>query len=110
MGGFEDLKRTMGPFSGAAFRRWWVDPGGGRLFGRGRRFSDEAFRVLPERLVEGDLARRVNGVDLSVMYLVWSHQANSGMVMLLIVPNEERATETSGVLASVQPKRLGKRG
>jgi hypothetical protein len=31
---------------------------------------DEALRVFTECLIEGDLARRVNGVDLSVVSLV----------------------------------------
>ena len=46
--------------AGAAFRRWWVDPGGGRFGRRYRRLVDEALRVVAERLIEHELA---SGVD-----------------------------------------------
>src|SRR5277367_175470 len=88
--------------SGQAFRLWWVDPCGGRFVGRGWRFFDEALRVFTERMIEGDLARRVNGVDLSVVYLIRGHQADPGVVMILVVPIEEAATETSGVLDAAE--------
>ena len=92
----------QGLHSGQAFRLWRIDPCGGRFDRRGGRFFDEALRVLPERPVECDLARRVNGVDLSVVHLIRGHQADPGMVMVLIVPNEERATETSRVLDAAE--------
>ena len=40
-----------------------------RLFGwRSGRFFDEALRILPERLIEGELAGRVNSVDLAIVH------------------------------------------
>jgi len=53
-------------------------------------------------MIEGELARRVNGVDLSVVYLIRSHEADPGVVMLLIVPDEECATEASCVLDAAE--------
>jgi len=88
--------------SGQAFRLWRIDPCGGWFGRRGGRFFDEALRVFTERMIEGELARRVNGVDLSVVYLIRSHEADPGVVMLLIVPDEECATEASCVLDAAE--------
>ena len=48
--------------------------------------------------IEGDLASGVNGVDLAVMHLVRRHQPDACMVVVLVVPVEERAAEASGIL------------
>ena len=88
--------------SGQAFRLWRIDPCDG-WFGRwGGRFFNEALRILPERLVEGELAGRVNGVDLAIVHLVRSHEADPGMVMVLVVPIEEAAAETPGILDATE--------
>src|SRR5271168_5050823 len=80
-------RRSMssGPSFGSAFRLWRIDPCGGRFVGRSWRFFDETLRVFTERMIEGELARRVNGVDLPVVYLIRGHQADPCVVMLLIV-------------------------
>ena len=88
--------------SGQAFRPRRIDPcscwfGGWRWW-----FFDEALRVLPERLIEGELAGRVNGVHLVVMHLVRGHEDDSGMVMVLVVPIEETAAEAPGILDATE--------
>src|SRR5580658_6795835 len=88
--------------SGQAFRLWRIDPCGGWFGGRYWRFFDEALRVQTERLIEGELARRVNGVDLSIVHLIRGHEADPGMMMVLVVPIEEAATETSGILDAAE--------
>src|ERR1019366_985541 len=88
--------------SGQAFRLWRIDPCGGWFGRRGGRFSDEALRVSPERLIEGELAGGVNGIPLALMHLVRGHEADPGMVMVLVVPIEEAATETPGVLDATE--------
>src|SRR5580765_2994520 len=84
--------------SGLAFRLWRIDPCVGWFGWRDRRFFDEALRVSPECLVEGELAGRVNGVHLAVMHLVRGHEADPGMVMVLVVPIDKAAAEASGIL------------
>jgi len=88
--------------SGSAFRRWRVEPGGGRFGRRYRRFVDEALRVVAERLIERELASSVDGIGLAVVYLVRSHQTDAAMVVILVVPIEETAAETSGVLDAAE--------
>ena len=58
--------------------------------------------LFAERLIERDLPGGVNGVDLAVMHLVRGHQADPGMVMVLVVPIEEAAAEASGVLDAAE--------
>jgi len=88
--------------SGQAFRLWRIDPCGGWFGRRGGRFFDEALRVFTERMIEGELARGVNGIDLAIVHLIRGHQADPGMVMVLIVPVEECAIENSGVLDAAE--------
>ena len=88
--------------SGGWFRRRRIDPCGGWLGGRNGRFLDEALGVCTERLIERELARGVNGVDLAVMHLVRGHQTDPAMVMLLVVPVEEGSAEASGVLDTAE--------
>jgi hypothetical protein len=92
--------------SGVAFRRWWIDPGGGRFCRRNRRLVDEALRVVAERLIERELASGVDGIGLAVVYLVRSHQTDAAMVVILVVPIEEVAAEASGVLAIAPDSRM----
>ena len=65
--------------------------------------------VCRERLVEGELAGDwaregggMHGVDLSVVHLVRGHKTDPAMVMLLVVPVEEGAAETYGVLNTAE--------
>jgi hypothetical protein len=52
------------------FGRGRVDPCGGWFVGWCWRFVDEALRIFAERLIERDLPRGVDGVDLAVVHLV----------------------------------------
>ena len=63
-----------------------------------RLLSDEAFRGFVEGAIEGKLAGGVDGIGLTLVHLIGGHQADAGMVMLLIVPIEEAAAEGLGVL------------
>jgi hypothetical protein len=45
----------------------------------------------------------VNGIGLAEMHLVWSHEADTGVVMVLVVPVEETAAEAFGVLNAAEP-------
>jgi len=70
-----------------------------RLFSGGNgRLVHEAPGVFTKRLIEGDLAGGVNGVGLTVVDLVRRHQADPGMVMILVVPVKEASTESFSVL------------
>ena len=62
------------------------------------RLVDEAVGIGAEGLVEGLLAFGVDLVGLSVMDLVWRHEADSEMVMVGVVPVEEPSAEGLGVL------------
>jgi len=44
----------------------------------------------------------MNGIGLTVVDLVRCHQADPGMVMLLIVPIEEPAAEAFGILDAAE--------
>ena len=44
-------------------------------------------------MVEGYLPRGVDLVSLAVMDLVWCHETDSGMVVVVIIPVEEAAAE-----------------
>jgi hypothetical protein len=48
------------------------------------------------------LASGVDCVSLTVMHLVGGHQANAGMVVILIVPIEEAAAERLGILNAAE--------
>src|ERR1700722_15022700 len=91
--------------SGPSFRGsrlWRVNPCGGWFGGWDGRFLDEALRVFPECLIEGELASRVYGVDLAVVHLVRGHEANPKMVMVLVVPVEEVPTEALRVFDATE--------
>ena len=65
---------------------------------------DEAFRVLAKGLIESVLASEVDGVGLAVMNLVWGHQADPEVVMVLIVPIKIIAQEASGILDAAEAR------
>ena len=46
---------------------------------------DEALGMFGERAVEGGLAGSMDGIGLSVVDLVWGHQAQAGMMVGLVV-------------------------
>ena len=62
--------------SGGWFRHGRVDPCCGWFGGRNRRFCHEPSGIVAERLIEDELAGRMNGVGLAVVHLVRCHQAN----------------------------------
>ena len=58
-----------------------------------------------EGAVEGLLARCIDLVGLTVVDLVRRHEADAGMVMILIIPIEEAASEHLRVLDAAKPLR-----
>jgi hypothetical protein len=64
---------------------------------------DEADGVGAEGVIEGLLACGMDQFGLAVMNLVWCHQANAQMVMLLGLPVEEGPAEAFGVLDATEP-------
>ena len=83
----------------------WIDPSGDWL---GRWFwwlVDEALWVVAAGLIEGLLARGVDGLDLAVMHLVRGHEADPGVMMILVVPVEELAAEGLGILDAAKAPR-----
>jgi len=65
---------------------------------------DEALRVLAKGLIESVLASEVDSVGLAVMNLVWGHQADPEVVMVLIVPIKIIAQEASGILDAAEAR------
>ena len=45
----------------------------------------------------------MNGVGLAVMHLVWGHQADADVMVILVVPGEEAAAEGPGILDAAEP-------
>ena len=88
--------------SRSAFRGWWVDPCGGWFVRWCWRFIDEPLTIFSERAVEGLLPRGMHGVDLTIMHLIRGHQADPGVVMILIVPGKEFPAEAPGVLDTAE--------
>src|ERR1700710_229831 len=86
------------------FGGWWIDPGCFRFGRRCRGPIDEALRVLAKGLIESVLASEVDGVGLAVMNLVWGHQADPEVVMVLIVPIKIIAQEASGILDAAEAR------
>jgi hypothetical protein len=84
---------------------WRVDPGGGWFERRFWRLFDEAFWVGLKGHVESFLAGCVDLVGLTVVDLVWRHQADATMVVILIIPIEEAAAEGLRILDAAEPLR-----
>ena len=57
---------------------------------------------MAESVVEGDLACGVDLIGLAVMDLVWCHETDSGMVVVVIIPVEEAAAEGFGVFDAAE--------
>ena len=82
----------------------WIDPDG-RGFSRWLgRLLDEAFGIGAEGVIEGSLSGGVDIVGLAVVDLVGSHEADPGMVVVLVVPGEEAAAEVLGVLNAAEAR------
>ena len=85
----------------------WIDPSCGWFGGWCWGLVDEALRVLAAGAIERALASGVDGIDLATMNLVWGHQADRDVVMVLIVPVEINAEEPSSILdAAEAPRKL----
>ena len=84
---------------------WRIDPSDDRLCRRFGLLSDEAFGVSAEGTIEGYLPGGMDLVGQTVMHLVGRHQADASMVMVLIVPIEEAATEGLCVLDAAEALR-----
>ena len=84
---------------------WRVDPSGGWFEWRFWRLSDEAFWVRLKGRVESFLAGCVDLVGLTVVDLVWRHQADASMVVILIIPIEEAAAEGLRIFDAAEPLR-----
>ena len=69
------------------------------------RLFNEAFWIGLEGAVEGFLAGCVDLVGLTVVDLVWRHQADASMVVILIIPIEEAAAEGLRILDAAEPLR-----
>ena len=92
----------------AAFRRWWIDPGGGRFCRRYWRLVDEALRVVVGRLIERELASGVNGIGLTVMH--WSGGIRPMPPMVVILVYQSKKWRQKLLASSMQPKRWGNCG
>jgi hypothetical protein len=79
-----------------------IDPDGGWFAWRCRRLFDEALRVGGEGGIQRDLSGGVDRVGLAIVNLIRCHQTESGMVMGLVVPSEEFATELPGILDAAE--------
>ena len=44
----------------------------------------------------------MDGVGLAVMHLVWGHQADADVMVILVVPGEEAAAESPGILDAAE--------
>ena len=87
---------------------WRVDPGRGWFERRFWRLFDEAFGIGLESAVEDFLAGCVHLVGLTVVDLVWRHQADARVVMIPIIPLEEATAESLRVLdAAKSLRKLG---
>ena len=67
--------------------------------------SDEALGGFAEGAIERDLTSGMDLVGLTIVHLVGRHQADAGVVMVLIVPIEEAAAERFGVLDATEALR-----
>ena len=90
--------------------RWdgWIDPCGGWLGGRLWWLVDETLWGIAACLIEGLLACGVDGIYLAIVDLVWGHEADAGVVVVLVIPGEELAAEGLGILDATEPLRKSK--
>lgn len=63
---------------------------------------DEAFGIFGEGAVKGGLTGSMDGVGLSGVNSVFSHQSQAGVVVSLVIPGEGRPAERSGVLDAAE--------
>ena len=80
-----------------------VDPDGSRDLGRFGVVADEPLGCVEERGVERGLAGGVDRVGLPEVDLVGCHQADSCVMMVLVIPSEEAAAECAGLVDGLEP-------
>jgi hypothetical protein len=80
-----------------------VDPDGSRDLGRFGVVADKPFGCFEERVVQGDLAGGLDCVGLPEVDLVWRHQADSCVMMVLVIPGKEAAAECAGLFDGLEP-------
>ena len=81
----------------------WVDPDGSRDLGWFGTLADEPLRGAEKRGVERGLAGCVDCVGLPEVDLVGCHQADACVMMVLVIPGEEAATERAGLVDRPEP-------
>ena len=79
-----------------------IDPDGDWLFGWLGWFTDEALRGCAEGAIEGFLAGGVDRIGLAVMDLIGRHEAEAGMMVILVVPVEEAPAESLCILDAAE--------
>jgi len=77
----------------------WIDPCGGWFCWQCWWLVDEALWVVSAGAIESFLSGSVNGISLAVMDLVWRHEADAAVVVVLVVPVEELPAEGLGIRA-----------
>jgi hypothetical protein len=92
-----------------------IDPHGRGLDGWLGRLFDEALGIGVEGVIEGPLSGGLEVVGLAVVDLVRGHEADPGMVVVLVVPSDDAAADVwaqgpKRLASSMQPKRSGNSG
>ena len=65
--------------------------------------ADEPLRGVEERRVQGGLAGGVDCARLPEVDLIWCHQADASVVMVLVIPGCEPAAECAGLNDGLEP-------
>ena len=81
----------------------WVDPNCDGNFWRLWRLAREPLGRAEKRGVEGCLAGDIDVVRLPEVDLIGGHQADSGVVVVLVIPGEETAAEDAGRVDGLKP-------
>ena len=63
---------------------------------------NEAFRVCLVCLGQDVLAGGMNDLGVTVMHLVRRHQSDANVMMILVLPGEEAAAESPGILDAAE--------
>ena len=65
----------------------------------------EAFWRFLESCIEGRLACVVDSGGLTEVDLVWRHQADPGVMVIVVVPSKEASAKRSGFVDGIEPFR-----
>ena len=80
-----------------------IDPDSSRDLWRFWALAHKSFRRASERGVKGGLAGGMDCVGLPEVDLIGSHQADSSVVMVLVIPGEQAAAECAGLVDGLEP-------